>query len=216
MIGNCCLIHHQTFSFRERTDLSSPGNSPIILSPRSKKRPAPIPMEMDNVTPSKKSIKLDASLNVFTPKEKMAPPSVPNVQLRAKWNKKINSSTSAWKTLSLSRRDKVKNDASSQIFRSPSIYENNAKEEENEENTDNNIMNRYLSGKMVPLTPSQQPTNVSHLVKNDPVGNDVEPVGYDVEPDQNKQMTAVTPTSTAVVPSSTSLTPAVANYCAIM
>merc|ERR1719162_1044221 len=71
-------------------------------------------------TPSKKSIKLDH----FTPKEKMPPPPVANVQLRGKINKKINRSTSAWKTLSLNRKDKVKND-NSQIFRSPSIYENN-------------------------------------------------------------------------------------------
>ena len=73
---------------RERQDLScSPGNSPIVFSPRTKKRPAPIPMDMGDAgngsdttgnTPSKKSIKLDH----FTPKEKMPPPPVANVQLR--------------------------------------------------------------------------------------------------------------------------------------
>merc|ERR1719270_1214605 len=119
---------------RERRDLScSPGNSPIVFSPRSKKRPAPIPMDMGEgqetgsepqtpSSPSKKSIKLDDSSTNghFTPKEKTLPPPVANVQVRARINKKINKSTSAWKTLSLNRKDKVKNDAS-QIFRSPSI-----------------------------------------------------------------------------------------------
>ena len=158
---------------RERKDLTSPGNSPIVFSPRSKKRPAPIPMELEERTPNSKSIKMDTENS--TPKRVMAPPEVPNVQIKAKLNKKINKSTSAWKTLSLSRRDKVKND-SAQIFRSPSIYENL---EENEENgrheTDaaaseegNVIMKRYLSGKFCPLTPSQQPTDVEHLVQNEP------------------------------------------------
>merc|ERR1712018_990410 len=98
---------------------SSPGNSPIVFSPRSKKRPIPMDLdeELENNTPESKTAKVE------TPKREMAPPPVANVQLRAKLTKKINRSTSAWKTLSLSRRDKVKND-SSQIFRSPSIYEN--------------------------------------------------------------------------------------------
>ena len=78
------------------------------------------------------------------------PPVVANVQLRAKLTKNINRKTSAWKTMSLSRRDKVKND-SSQIFRSPSIYENNQEKEK-----EDSIMSSYLSGKLCPLTPSQQ------------------------------------------------------------
>ena len=50
---------------RERKDLSSPGNSPIVFSPRSKKRP--IPLDFEENTPSKKSVKLDESEST-TPK----------------------------------------------------------------------------------------------------------------------------------------------------
>ena len=113
--------------------------------------------------------------------------------IQGKINKKINRSTSAWKTLSLNRKDKVKND-NSQIFRSPSIYENNPSNNSSagdqnpdiENNHDmtasdvdenkqqNTVMNRYLSGKFCPLTPSQQPTNVSHLVEANEKGPAVE------------------------------------------
>ena len=131
-----------------------------------------------------------------TPKRVMAPPEVPNVQIRAKLNKKINKSTSAWKTLSLNRRDKVKND-SAQIFRSPSIYEN--QNENNEENEGGNsvMMKRYLSGKFCPLTPSQQPTNVEHLVQNEPSNS------------TNSEIVPASPTSALA-------SNPMANYCSIM
>ena len=93
----------------------------------------------------------------------MPPPPMANVQLRAKINKKLNRPTSAWKTLSLGRKSK---EDPKQIFRSPSIYENsqeNQTEEKKEEGKQESVMKSYLSGKLVPLTPSQQPTNVSHL-----------------------------------------------------
>ena len=183
---------------RERKDLTSPGNSPIVFSPRSKKRPAPIPMDMDmeDSTPSSKSIKMENIESSGTPKRVMAPPEVPNVQIRAKLNKKINKSTSAWKTLSLNRRDKVKND-SAQIFRSPSIYEN--QNENNEENEGGNsvMMKRYLSGKFCPLTPSQQPTNVEHLVQNEPSNS------------TNSEIVPASPTSALA-------SNPMANYCSIM
>ena len=128
--------------------------------------------EESNLTPCKKSLRIDnpvdsssSKTQTQTPKmNKMAAPPVPNVQLRAKINKKINRSTSAWKSLSLSRRDKVKND--SVIFRSPSIYANED-EADSGSQQENSVMTRYLSGKMVPLTPSHQPTNVDHLVTKD-------------------------------------------------
>ena len=132
-----------------------------------------------------------------------------NVQLKAKNSKKINKATSAWKTLSLNRKDKVKNDAS-QIFRSPSIYENNGKNDQEQENTqseivasndDNTVMTRYLSGKFCPLTPSQQPTNVSHLVEANEKGPNTEP------------SKTISP-STALVPATPSLP--LTNYCSIM
>ena len=65
--------------------------------------------ERSGNTPSKKSIKLDTEPSSgigqhFTPKEKMPPPPMANVQIKAKNNKKINKATSAWKTLSLNRK----------------------------------------------------------------------------------------------------------------
>ena len=106
--------------------------------------------------------------------------------------------------MSLNRKDKVKNDAS-QIFRSPSIYENNDDQEQENNHTaaaavvassdDNTVMTRYLSGKFCPLTPSQQPTNVSHLVEANEKGPN-------------------SATSTALVPASPTL--ALTNYCSIM
>ena len=125
----------------------------IVFSPRSKKRPAPIPMELedDSATPNSKSIKIEEPQNSsFTPKRIMAPPEVPNVQIRAKLNKKINKSTSAWKTLSLSRRDKVKslNSDSSQIFRSPSIYENQELQEQNHTAVKNHFWVKIFSKKI--------------------------------------------------------------------
>ena len=115
----------------------------------------------------------------------------------------------------LYQKDKVKNDAS-QIFRSPSIYENNGNDQDQQENNhvteseivasndDNPVMTRYLSGKFCPLTPSQQPTNVSHLVEANEKG------GSNSGPSSRN----LTTTSTALVPASPTL--ALTNYCSIM
>ena len=157
----------------------------------------------ENLTPQPKSAKIETS-KIETPKREMAPPPVANVQLRAKLTKKINRSTSAWKSLSLSRRDKVKNDAS-QIFRSPSIYENNS----NDDKDDEPIMTKYLSGKICPLTPSQQPTNIDHLVEQNP----------GVKSENKEEIPKDDHTNHAIVPASPSLTIAgqpMANYCSIM
>jgi len=94
------------------------------------------------------------------------PPPLPasDVQLRAKRLHR----PSAWRTLSLNRRDKIKNEASrskSALFRSPSIYED---ERENANDGDNDVMASYLAEKICPLTPSQKPTNISHLVQREP------------------------------------------------
>ena len=203
---------------------SSPGNSPIVFSPRSKKRPIPMDLdeeeELENNTPKSKTAKVE------TPKREnmIAPPPVANVQLRAKLTKKINRSTSAWKTLSLSRRDKVKND-SSQIFRSPSIYENKDQQEEGADTDNNSIMTHYLSGKICPLTPSQEPTNVDHLVETNPkILKKKDNVKKVV--DDNDKMDIATASSMEyqqqnhpVVPISPSLNFAgqpIANYCSIM
>ncbi len=167
---------------RERRDLTgSPGNSPIVLSPRkssAKKRPAPGPPDTPNKVPKMEAIeamevatpnKTDGGQNQevgqnteegTTPKRDMLPPPMPNIQLRAKLAKKLHNTRSSWKTLSLSRKEKVKRGQSAQMFSSPSIYESNQDTED--------VMTSYLSGKICPLTPSQQPTNVSHLVSKEP------------------------------------------------
>jgi hypothetical protein len=49
-------------------------------------------------------------------------------------------------------------------FRSPSIYE-----EEREKEDDEDVMASYLAEKICPLTPSQKPTNISHLVSRNPL-----------------------------------------------
>jgi len=82
------------------------------------------------------------------------------VQLRAK---KVN--RPAWKTLSLSRKEKLKEEEAKEptsLFRSPSLYAN---EEDQQRNA---AMSSYLSGRMCPLTPSQQPTDVAHLANSKP------------------------------------------------
>ena len=120
----------------------------------------------------------------------------------------------------------MKND-NSQIFRSPSIYENNPSNNSSagdqnpdiENNHDmtasdvdenkqqNTVMNRYLSGKFCPLTPSQQPTNVSHLVEANEKGPTAES-GAGGPGDGGGAH------STALVPASPTL--AMTNYCSIM
>ena len=127
--------------------------------------------------------------------------------------------------------------ANSQIFRSPSIYENNpsnnssagdqnpdiennhhmtASDEIDENKQQNTVMNRYLSGKFCPLTPSQQPTNVSHLVE----ANEKGPTGVAESgaggPWGGGQGAggAGGAHSTALVPASPTL--AMTNYCSIM
>ena len=66
---------------------------------------------------------------------------------------------------------------------------------ENDENEENGtVMKRYLSGKFCPLTPSQQPTNVEHLVQN---------------PNPNSEIVPASPTSALA-------SSPMANYCSIM
>ncbi len=86
----------------------------------------------------------------------------------------------AWKSLSLSsRKDKLKEEAdrskqaSAAVFRSPSIYDAERKGSSSSTSTaggsqtPNPVMASYLSGKICPLTPSQQQTDVSHLVQKE-------------------------------------------------
>jgi hypothetical protein len=77
-------------------------------------------------------------------------------------SKKINRPT--WKGLSLSRKDKLKEEEAARpsaatLFRSPSVYD------EKDTSGHQTVMSSYLSGKICPLTPSQQPTDVAHLAQ---------------------------------------------------
>lgn len=142
-----------------------------FTSPR-KKRPAPdTPNAAKSETTPTKTKKMDnnysaspritrsAAKENASPQQLMPPPATPNsggVQMR---KKKVVRPT--WKALSLSRKDKIKEDESGQsstssLFRSPSIYDG-AEEDRNP------VMTSYLSGRIVPLTPSQKQTDVAHL-----------------------------------------------------
>lgn len=87
-------------------------------------------------------------------------------QIRAQLRAKNNEPTLRWRSL---MRKKVENQAQAKVslFRSPSIFD---KEEGGAGvgGDDDDVMAKYLAGQMVPLTPSQAPTNVSHLVKYKP------------------------------------------------
>ncbi len=132
------------------------------LSPRrlpfstpSKKRPAPCPPTTGNTpgnlgSPSKHS---KGATPLKTVDTNVQTPVTGSVRMRSN---KVD--RPVWKTLSLSRKDKLKEESSSALFRSPSIYDTQRQEE------DADVMSSYLSGKICPLTPSQQQTDVSHLV----------------------------------------------------
>jgi len=68
------------------------------------------------------------------------------------------------KSLSLARAFKLRKEESSKtVFRSPSIYDEPVSHIQKED-----AMKSFLSGKIVPLTPSLKPTNVDHLVNRSP------------------------------------------------
>jgi len=68
------------------------------------------------------------------------------------------------RSLSLRRTSKLREVSPPKpIFRSPSIYD----EPKSILLTEEDTMTTYLSGKIVPLTPSARPTNVEHLVKRE-------------------------------------------------
>ena len=67
-----------------------------------------------------------------------------------------------WKTMSLARKTaKAQEPVVPSMFASPSIYDEQSRQAGGEKR--NRVMTEYLSGKLCPLTPSQQPTDVAHL-----------------------------------------------------
>ena len=106
--------------------------------------------------------------------------------------KKVN--RPAWKTLSLSRKDKLKEEESTSktsLFRSPSIYDS----DEEEEVKDDTVMTTYLSGKICPLTPSQRQTDISHLVTQELKDRLSSPERTRYEEDEDMNCRALVPAS---------------------
>lgn len=202
--------HRHRMALRDRKEgFTSPGNSPLLFSPR-KKRPAP-PTPVQQGTPAAKVSKKNEEATTPTTTLKMMPPppsSAPlNVRLRTRLSKRINRPLSAaWKTLSLNRKDQLKRETSKRsVFRSPSIYG----DEENQEKP--SVMSTYLSGKICPLTPTQQPTNISHLaVKEKPRSDENEPQTPEEKDKEDKEI------CTAVVPANPLVSVTNNSFCVIM
>ncbi|TRY76816.1 hypothetical protein TCAL_03502, partial [Tigriopus californicus] len=149
-----------------------------FTSPK-KKRPAPdTPRTTQSETPTKTK-KIDhaacspssrvtrsAAKENNTPNQLMPPPATPTSAVTSVQMRKKKAVRPSWKALSLSRKDKIKEEStqssSSSLFRSPSIYDGSEEDR-------NPVMTSYLSGRIVPLTPSQKQTDVTHLAtKTDP------------------------------------------------
>ncbi len=75
-------------------------------------------------------------------------------------------------------------------------------------------MSSYLSGKIVPLTPSQQPTNIDHLVVSKNPGDKENDANDDMIVDSDVDAAAAAAPGVAypVVPAQESL----ASYCSMM
>lgn len=97
---------------------------------------------------------------------KMPPPPAPS---DSRQQAKRLSKPLSWRSLSLNRKDRLKTESSRSrgaLFRSPSVYDDdrNSGLKENEED----VMASYLAEKICPLTPSQKPTDIAHLVQRNP------------------------------------------------
>eukprot|EP00095_Tigriopus_kingsejongensis_P006553 maker-scaffold235_size242898-snap-gene-0.10 protein:Tk06553 transcript:maker-scaffold235_size242898-snap-gene-0.10-mRNA-1 annotation:"protein tag-52" len=138
---------------------------PAPDTPKSKcESPSKVKKMTENDTPTKRMTRSAAKENASPDCALMMPPPNPgtstpsSVQMRSK---KVN--RPAWKALSLTRKDKLKEEHSSNasaLFRSPSIYDGSDEDR-------NPVMTTYLSGKICPLTPSQRQTDVAHLAQKE-------------------------------------------------
>jgi len=113
-----------------------------------------------------------------TPKRKEGPPTKPkptkpkspladenDVELRKQTKTEFKRQPrNSLRSLSLNRAGKLKKEEArpKSIFRSPSIYD-----DPRPSNIQEDTMSSYLSGRIVPLTPSTRPTNVEHLVRRE-------------------------------------------------
>ena len=123
----------------------------------------------------------------------------------------------SWRSLSLSRKDHLKSESrrsKGALFRSPSIYEDERETMGDEEKEDGDVMASYLAEKICPLTPSQKPTNISHLVQRNPQlsSPSMEVDGQQQQQQQQHPDIDENPLSRAVIPASSTA----GSFCSIM
>jgi hypothetical protein len=119
----------------------------------------------------------------------------------------------SWRSLSLSRKDHLKSESrrsKGALFRSPSIYEDERETMGDEDKEDGDVMASYLAEKICPLTPSQKPTNISHLVQRNP---QLSSPSMEVDGQQQQQPDIdENPLVRAVIPASSTA----GSFCSIM
>ena len=119
-----------------------------------------------------------------------SPAKLPKMSTPKNWMKR---------TLSL-RSDRFKKAEETQsagnLFRSPSVFQ----DENQGQDDDENLQDMYLSGRICPLTPSQRPTDISHLVKRNN--------GVNKEEEKENEEKSVN--------NNTSIRETVGNYCNLM
>merc|ERR1719154_399072 len=158
---------------RQSTRSRETGTTPLRETP-SRKSPARKAKENQTptrTTPSRKSKRAPSAPTSSKDDTKLKPvPSSSKISDK-KANSKKGTKTefrknprNSVKSLSLHRAKQLKKDEAKHttIFRSPSIYD---EDREPVRNRNEDTMTTYLSGKIVPLTPSTRPTNVDHLVR---------------------------------------------------
>ena len=137
--------HHMAFSPpKEETTpkclQSTPKKTPV-------KRVAPTPPRR---SPRNTTTKMDTS-GVVLRKPKI------KTNFKTQTRNSLRSLTLGRSLAGIKKRPSTTSTSSATIFSSPSIYDEPSSRED--------TMTTYLSGKIVPLTPSTKPTNVDHLVK---------------------------------------------------
>ena len=170
------------------------GETSVLSSPKKQSRHAtptttPVKQSKENRTPNSARKKMMAPPPPPPKADASKPSTSSSVRMR---QKKVN--RPAWKTLSLSRKDKLKEEESTSktsLFRSPSIYDS----DEEEEVKDDTVMTTYLSGKICPLTPSQRQTDISHLVTQELKDRLSSPERTRYEEDEDMNCRALVPAS---------------------
>ena len=138
-------------------EVKNVGASPVLKKRRSVT--APESGGPDTPKSAKRQKTTAAGVASTPPQSKEAPAKTP--QIRAQLRAKNNEPTLRWRSL-MRKKVETQQHAKVSLFRSPSIFD------KEDGSGDDDVMAKYLAGQMVPLTPSQAPTNVSHLVRYKP------------------------------------------------